>query len=79
MAPTPSKAYTRGRNCLAVCSTNGLGTLESTRATGTGGGPHGPLADLLIFACAKLNGLDIAHDDSHFEELADSKRDNASR
>ena len=29
-----------------------------------------PLADLLIFACAKLNGLAIAHDDSHFDELA---------
>jgi predicted nucleic acid-binding protein len=29
-----------------------------------------PLADLLIFACAKLNGLDVAHDDSHFDELA---------
>jgi predicted nucleic acid-binding protein len=28
-----------------------------------------PLADLLIFACAKLNGLDVAHDDSHFDEL----------
>jgi predicted nucleic acid-binding protein len=29
-----------------------------------------PLADLLIFACAKLNGLEVAHDDSHFHELA---------
>lgn len=29
-----------------------------------------PLADLLIFACAKLNGLGLAHDDSHFDELA---------
>jgi len=29
-----------------------------------------PLADLLIYACAKLNGLDVAHDDSHFDELA---------
>jgi predicted nucleic acid-binding protein len=29
-----------------------------------------PLADLLIFACAKLNGVDVAHDDSHFDELA---------
>jgi hypothetical protein len=28
------------------------------------------LADLLIYACAKLNGLDVAHDDSHFDELA---------
>jgi predicted nucleic acid-binding protein len=29
-----------------------------------------PLADLLIFVCAKLNGLDVAHDDHHFDELA---------
>jgi predicted nucleic acid-binding protein len=28
-----------------------------------------PLADLLIFACAKVHGLEIAHDDTHFEEL----------
>ena len=32
-----------------------------------------PLADLLIYACAKLKGLEIAHDDTHFDELA--KRD----
>ena len=30
-----------------------------------------PLADLLIFACATLHGLDIAHDDAHFDELAE--------
>lgn len=29
-----------------------------------------PLADLLIFACATLNDLEIAHDDDHFDELA---------
>jgi predicted nucleic acid-binding protein len=29
-----------------------------------------PLADLLIFACAKKHGLDIAHDDAHFDDLA---------
>lgn len=29
-----------------------------------------PLADLVIFACAKIHGLDIAHDDAHFDELA---------
>jgi predicted nucleic acid-binding protein len=29
-----------------------------------------PLADLLIFVCARLNGLDVAHDDHHFDELA---------
>jgi predicted nucleic acid-binding protein len=28
-----------------------------------------PLADLLIFACAKVHGLEVAHDDTHFEEL----------
>jgi predicted nucleic acid-binding protein len=29
-----------------------------------------PLADLLIFACARRHGLNIAHDDTHFDELA---------
>jgi predicted nucleic acid-binding protein len=29
-----------------------------------------PLADLLIFACAKVHGLDVAHDDAHFDDLA---------
>lgn len=29
-----------------------------------------PLADLRIFACAKIHGLDVAHDDTHFDELA---------
>ncbi len=29
-----------------------------------------PLADLLIFACANVHGLDLAHDDVHFAELA---------
>ena len=29
-----------------------------------------PLADFLIFACAKAHGLDVAHDDTHFDELA---------
>ena len=28
-----------------------------------------PLADLLIFACAEVNGVEVAHDDSHFDEL----------
>ncbi len=28
-----------------------------------------PLADLVIFACARLHGLDLAHDDSHFDQL----------
>lgn len=29
-----------------------------------------PLTDLLIFACARTHGLDVAHDDAHFDELA---------
>ena len=29
-----------------------------------------PLADLLIFTCAKIRALDLAHDDVHFDELA---------
>jgi predicted nucleic acid-binding protein len=29
-----------------------------------------PLADLLIFACAKIHGLEVAHDDTHFDELS---------
>ncbi len=28
-----------------------------------------PLADLLIFACAKIHGLELAHDDTHFDDL----------
>ncbi len=28
-----------------------------------------PLADLLICACATIHGLEVAHDDSHFDEL----------
>ncbi len=28
-----------------------------------------PLADLLIFACAKIHGLQVAHDDAHFDDL----------
>ena len=29
-----------------------------------------PLSDLLIFACAKIHGLEVAHDDAHFDDLA---------
>ena len=29
-----------------------------------------PLADLLVFACANLNDLEIAHEDEHFDALA---------
>jgi predicted nucleic acid-binding protein len=28
-----------------------------------------PLADLLVFACVKVHGIDLAHDDAHFDEL----------
>jgi predicted nucleic acid-binding protein len=37
---------------------------------GRAAGVTAPLADLLIFACAKLNDLEIAHDDEHFDALA---------
>lgn len=37
---------------------------------GRASGSTVPLADLLIFACAKVYGLELAHDDSHFDELA---------
>jgi len=37
---------------------------------GRAAGVTAPLADLLIFACAKeQHGLDLAHDDSHFVQL----------
>ena len=29
-----------------------------------------PLADLLVFACARVHDLQLAHDDDHFRELA---------
>jgi len=29
-----------------------------------------PLADLVIFVCARIHGLDVAHDDAHFDDLA---------
>ncbi len=37
---------------------------------GRASGVTAPLADLLIFTCAKIHGLDLAHDDMHFDELA---------
>lgn len=37
---------------------------------GRAAGVTAPLADLLIFACAKLNDLRIEHDDEHFDALA---------
>ena len=36
---------------------------------GRAAGATMPLADLLIFACAKEYGLELAHDDSHFVHL----------
>ena len=36
---------------------------------GRAAGFTAPLADLLILACAKTHGLDLAHDDSHFPKL----------
>jgi predicted nucleic acid-binding protein len=29
-----------------------------------------PLADLIVYACARVHGLGLAHDDSHFDQLA---------
>ena len=37
---------------------------------GRAAGVTAPLADLLIFACASIHGVDLAHDDSHFDQLA---------
>ena len=37
---------------------------------GRASGVSVPLSDLLVFACAKIHGLGIAHDDGHFDELA---------
>jgi predicted nucleic acid-binding protein len=37
---------------------------------GRAAGVTAPIADLLIFACARLNDLEVAHDDGHFDALA---------
>lgn len=37
---------------------------------GRAAGVTAPLADLLIFACARLSEVEIAHDDEHFDALA---------
>jgi hypothetical protein len=47
---------------------SGLGRLDSPIAGGHPGVTV-PLADLLIFACAKTHRIEIAHDDAHFDEL----------
>jgi predicted nucleic acid-binding protein len=39
---------------------------DRSRASGVAA----PLSDLLIFACARIHGLEVAHDDTHFDELA---------
>ena len=36
---------------------------------GRASGVTAPLADLLIFACAAVHGLDLAHDAAHFEQI----------
>ena len=36
---------------------------------GRAAGVTAPVADLLIFACAREHRLDLAHDDSHFTQL----------
>jgi predicted nucleic acid-binding protein len=36
---------------------------------GRAAGVTAPLADLLIFACARTHGVDISHDDEHFTAL----------
>ncbi len=46
--------------------TRAIRVADRGRATGV----TAPLADLLIFACAKLNDLEIEHDDDHFDALA---------
>src|SRR5574338_541684 len=38
---------------------------DKARATGV----TAPLADLLIYACAKAHQIELAHDDAHFDEL----------
>jgi predicted nucleic acid-binding protein len=38
---------------------------------GRGAGLTVPLADVLIFACAVVHEIDLAHDDAHFDQLAD--------
>src|SRR5215210_1722164 len=45
--------------------TRSIQLADSARASGV----TVPLADLVIFACAKIHGLEVAHDDTHFDEL----------
>jgi predicted nucleic acid-binding protein len=41
---------------------------------GRASGVTTPLANLLVFACAKRHGLAVAHDDEHFDTLAKLER-----
>jgi predicted nucleic acid-binding protein len=41
-------------------------------ARGRASGVTVPLADLLIFACAKTHGIEIAQDDAHFDECVNN-------
>jgi hypothetical protein len=55
-----------------VVTANGREERRSGSNLGCRGGAAGvtvPLVDV-IFACAKLHGLDVAHDDAHFDDLA---------
>jgi predicted nucleic acid-binding protein len=36
---------------------------------GRAAGLTAPLADLLVYACVRVYGLDLAHDDAHFQQL----------
>jgi len=38
--------------------------------SGRASGVTAPIADLLIFVCASIHGLGLAHDDSHCDGLA---------
>jgi predicted nucleic acid-binding protein len=37
---------------------------------GRGAGVMLPLADLLVFSCARVHDLQLAHDDDHFRQVA---------
>jgi predicted nucleic acid-binding protein len=43
-----------------------IGLADRSRAAGL----TVPLADLVIYACAKRHAVDLAHDDPHFDQLA---------
>jgi predicted nucleic acid-binding protein len=45
--------------------TRSIQLADRTRASGV----TVPLADLLVIACAQIHGLEVAHDDTHFDDL----------